>query len=114
MYVFFVHSLKKYLEFVKLAQTLATRGQKLLQNVKTRWINMLNLLKCVMSKYKSLIVKIHLDSYKTKATQNNLVLFNDLEFNLGLPCLLPMLEAMHILIKIAQCWMCSLLSLWML
>ncbi len=31
-------------------------------------------------------MKIHLDSYKTKATQNNLVLFGDLEFNLGLPC----------------------------
>jgi hypothetical protein len=56
-----------------------------------------------MSKYKSLIVKIHLDSYKTKAAQDNLVLFGDLEFNLGLPFLLPMLEVMHILIKFAQC-----------
>jgi len=63
---------------------------------------MLNPLKGIMSKSKSLIVKIHLDSYKTKATQNNLVLFGDLEFNLGLPCLLPMLEAMHIFIKFAQ------------
>jgi hypothetical protein len=55
-----------------------------------RWINMLNLLKHVMSKYKSLIMKMHLDSSKTKAAQNNLVLLGDLELILGLPCSLLM------------------------
>ncbi len=51
-----------------------------------------------MSKCKSLIVKMHLDSSKTKATQDNLVLLGDLEFILGLPRLLPMLVVVHILI----------------
>ncbi len=102
LYTFFVHSPKKFLEFVKLVETLATKGQKLLRNVKMRWISMLNPLKCIMSKYKSLIMKMHLDSSKTKAAQNNLVLFGDLELILPLPCLLPMLEVMHIFINFAQ------------
>ncbi len=55
-----------------------------------------------MSKYKSLIVKMHLDSSKTKVAQNNLVLIGDLKLILDLPCLLPMLEVVHILIKFAQ------------
>jgi hypothetical protein len=63
---------------------------------------MLSPLKCVMSKYKSLIMKMHLDSSKTKVVQNNLVLLGDLELILGLPCLLLMLEVMHTFIKFAQ------------
>jgi hypothetical protein len=45
---------------------------------------------------------MHLDSSKTKATQDNLVLLGDLELILGLPCLLFMLEVMHIFIKFSQ------------
>jgi hypothetical protein len=104
LYAFFIHSPKKYLEFVKLVKTLAIKGQKLLWNVKMRWINMLSLLKHVMFKYKSLIMKMHLDSSKTKAAQNNLVLLGDPELILGLPCSLFMLEVMQIFIKFAQHW----------
>ncbi len=46
---------------------------------------------------------MHIDSSKTKVAQDNLVLFGDLELILGLPCLLPMLEVVHILTKFAQC-----------
>ncbi len=35
---FFVHYLKKFLEFIELAKTLKSKGFKLLRNVKTRWI----------------------------------------------------------------------------
>jgi len=48
-----------------------------------------------------LIVKMHLDLMKSKVIQNNLVLFGDLELILGLPCLLPILEVVHTLIKFA-------------
>lgn len=61
---FFVHNPKNNLDFSKLAKAFATKGQKLFKNVKKHWINMLNPLKHIMSKYKSLIVKIHLDSTK--------------------------------------------------
>jgi hypothetical protein len=68
LYAFFVHSLKKYLKFVKLVETLAIKGQKLLKNVNMHYINRLSLFKRIMSKYKSLIMKMHLHSSKTKAT----------------------------------------------
>ncbi len=44
MYAFFFHSLKKYLEFQKLCEVLMEKGNKLFQNVKTRWISMLSLM----------------------------------------------------------------------
>jgi hypothetical protein len=61
---FFVHNPKNNLDFSKLAKTFAIKGQKLFKNVKKHWINMLNPLKHIMSKYKSRIVKMHLDSTK--------------------------------------------------
>jgi hypothetical protein len=44
---------------------------------------------------------MHLDLVKNKIAQDNLVLFGDFEPILGLPCFLPMLEVVHILIKFA-------------
>jgi hypothetical protein len=48
-----------------------------------------------------LVVKMHMDLMKSKAIQNNLVLFGDFELILGLPYLLPILEVLHTLIKLA-------------
>jgi hypothetical protein len=48
MYAFFFHSPKKYLEFQKLCEMLMEKRNKLLQNVKTRWINMLYPMQQVM------------------------------------------------------------------
>jgi hypothetical protein len=96
-------------------------GLKILQNVKTWWISMLEPLKQVMTKYKTLIMKISQDNasiaqaeYKTlimEISQDNasiaqarfnLILFCDLPLLLGLSCLLPLLEAVNALIKFAQ------------
>jgi hypothetical protein len=63
---------------------------------------MLNPLKCVLRKYKSLVVKMHIDASKSKPTKKILDLLCDLELVLGLPCIFPMLEAVHTLIKYAQ------------
>ncbi len=62
LYAFFSHNSKKVLEFVNLAKTLETKGLKLLKNIKFHWISMLNPLKCVLGKYKSLVVKMHIDA----------------------------------------------------
>jgi hypothetical protein len=62
---------------------------------------MLNLFKWAMLKYKSFIVKMHFDSIKNKITQDNLLLFGDLEFIFGLPYFLPMLKVVHTLFKFA-------------
>jgi hypothetical protein len=57
---------------------------------------MLNLLKQLLGKYKSFVVKKHIDASKSKLAQENL--------DLGLPCILPMLEVVHTLIKYGQRW----------
>jgi hypothetical protein len=48
MYVFFFHSLKKFLEFQKLRDVLIEKGNKLFKNLKMKWISMLFPMKCVM------------------------------------------------------------------
>jgi hypothetical protein len=60
---------------------------------------MLSLLKWLLAKYKSLIVKMYMDAPKSKPTLDTLDLLCDLELILGLPCILPMLEVVHTLIK---------------
>jgi len=51
MYAFFFHSPKKYLELQKLCEVLMEKRNKLLQNVKTRWISMLYPMQQVMGQY---------------------------------------------------------------
>ncbi len=63
---------------------------------------MLSLLKCVLRKYKSLIVKMHIDAPKSKHAWENLDLLCDLELVFGLPCIFPMFKVVHTLIKYVQ------------
>ncbi len=68
---------------MNLAKTLETKGLKLLQNIKTCWISMLSTLKCVLGKYKSFVVKMHIGAPKSKPAQENLNILCDLELVLG-------------------------------
>jgi hypothetical protein len=68
---------------VNLAKTLETKGLKLLQNIKTCWISMLNPLKCVLGEYKSLVVKMQIDALENKPVRENLDLLCDLELVLS-------------------------------
>jgi hypothetical protein len=52
-YTYFSFSPKRHFEQCKLAQLLDTKGNKLLRNMKTRWIFMLFLGKRVLEEYKS-------------------------------------------------------------
>jgi type III secretory pathway component EscT len=63
---------------------------------------MFNLLKHVFGEYKSLIVKMHMDAPKNKFVTKNRDLFYDLELVFALPCIFPMLEMVHTLIKYIQ------------
>ncbi len=63
---------------------------------------MLEPLKWVMAKYKTLIVKMSKDNVLVAQARFNLNLFCDLHMLLGLFCLLPLLEAVNALIKFAQ------------
>jgi len=104
LYSFFAYNLKKFLEFIKLVETLKTKGLKLLRNVKIHWISMLSPLKRLLAHYKSLVVKMHFDCEKNKSVYGNFELFCDLDVILGLPYVMPILEVVHYVIKYAQCW----------
>jgi hypothetical protein len=54
------------LEFIKLVEIVETRGLRILRNVNTRWISMLELLKWVMVEYKTLIVNMSQDKVQSR------------------------------------------------
>jgi hypothetical protein len=64
LYLFFVHSPNKFLQFQKLAYLINTKGNNLLRNVKTQWISMLSPTKHVYVEYRPLIVKMHFENSK--------------------------------------------------
>ncbi len=58
---------------------------------------MLSLTKKVMAKYKTLLVKMALDSLANHQVMLNYEHFCDLHILLELVCILPLLESMHVL-----------------
>ncbi len=103
MYSFFAHNLKKFSKFTKFVEPLETKGLKLLRNVKTQWVSMLNPLKCVLAHPWFLVVKMHFNCEKNKSTLDNFELLCELDLILGLPCVMLILEVVHSLINCAQC-----------
>ncbi len=63
MYGHFSHSPKRHLEFQRLVQTLESKGNKILKNVKTRWMSMLDPWKRIMSKYHPMLAMMQLDCF---------------------------------------------------
>ncbi len=97
-FFFFTHNPKKFLKFTKLVKILETEGFLLFKNMKT-CISMLSPLKCVITKYKTLIKKMHFDHDKAQSIRENLELLFDLELIQGLPCSMPMLQVVYTFIK---------------
>jgi hypothetical protein len=79
-----------------------TKGNKILQNVKTRWINMFSLAKRTLSMYMPLVAKMVKDSPSLMATWVNFEFCCDVNLFVSLFSLMPMLEIIHALIKFAQ------------
>jgi hypothetical protein len=114
LYAYFSHSSKRLLEFQKLVEMVETEGLRILQNVSTRWIFLLEPLKRIMKEYKTLIVKmcknatvkepelIGKQAAGKESTSHNLDLLCDVGTLLGLPCLLPLWEFINSLMKFAQ------------
>jgi hypothetical protein len=59
LYANFFHSPKKTQEFVKMANIMEIGGQRIIKNIKIRWIFMLLLAKRVLSEYRALVLKMH-------------------------------------------------------
>jgi hypothetical protein len=90
------------LEFDKLAKIMETKGNKILRNIKIKWISMLNPVLHMLSKYRIFFLKMALDVATITSTKSNLCLLTNVEMLLGLNVVMPLLEAMHSLIKFAQ------------
>jgi hypothetical protein len=70
MYGYFNYSSKWHLEFQKFAQILDTKGKKIMKNVKTRWMSMLeNMLKWIMVKYHPLFTMMQVGSNSIQVTK---------------------------------------------
>jgi hypothetical protein len=105
LYNYFTMSSKKHLEFQKLADIVETEGRRLLKNVKTRWISLLEPLRRVLAEYKTLVVKMCEDSAvkepalipkqqaSRESAKRNLDLLCDISTLLTLPCLMPLLDS---------------------
>jgi hypothetical protein len=113
LYAYFSHSSKKSLEFQKLAEIVETEDLRILRNVSTRWISLLEPLRSILGEYKTLIVKMCEDvavsepeitgkqAADKETARHNLDLFCNVGTLLGLPCLLPLLESINSLMKFA-------------
>ncbi len=99
LYKYFSTSQECHLEFTKLAKIIKTKGLKVLQNVKTRWIGMLQPLKWVGKEYKTFIAKMATNSVNVESAKANFLNLCDIHMILGLPCILPMLVSMNGLMK---------------
>jgi hypothetical protein len=60
------------------------------------------LTKWIYVKYHPFIIKMHVESSKSDHALRNLHVMCDVELILGLPCILPLIECVHMIIKIAQ------------
>lgn len=63
----FSHFPKKHIEFFKLAALMQTKGNKIQRNIKTHWISMLSPAQRLINEYKTLIIKIAEDAYRSQA-----------------------------------------------
>ena len=105
LHKYFSKSPKRHLELQKLVELLESKGKKILQNVKTRWISMLSPLKRVLSEYRTLLVKMysdHLVKPTIPAAKVNYELMADIKCLLTLAAVLPLLEAVKALVVFAQ------------
>ena len=102
LHAYFSSSLKRYLELNKLAEVVERNGLKILSNVKTRWISLLEPMKRVLLEYKALIEKMKNDARKESKVAHNLSSFCDVHTLLAFPCKILLLESVDSLIKFAQ------------
>jgi hypothetical protein len=105
LHSYFSKSPKRHLELEKLSELMVSKGGKILNNVKTRWISMLSPLKRVLSEYRVLLVKMYGDMLAKpviKGAAANFHRLADVQTLLSLAALLPLLESIKNLVVFAQ------------
>jgi hypothetical protein len=100
LYSYFNKSPKRFLAYVKLSEELGTSGNKVLRDVKPRWLSLLDPMIRVLDEYKTLVA--NMAKCDTALGKKNLRLLRDLQTLLCLASLIPMFEAVNECIKFAQ------------
>ena len=101
LHKYFSKSPKHHLELQKLAELLESKGKKILQNIKTRWISIVSPLKCFLSEYRTLLVKMyfeHLVKPTIPVTKVNYELMVDIKCLLTLAAVLSFLKVVKALV----------------
>jgi hypothetical protein len=102
------------LEHVKLSKILQEKRLNIVCHVKIQWISMLAPTKCILIKYNNFVVKMSEDQLaKNVIAKLNYELLCNRDIILRLICLLPMLEVMQSLFKLASgknAFVCNLVN----
>jgi hypothetical protein len=103
LYDYFNHLPKRHLEFTKLVKFMEFKGNIIFLNIKSRWIFMINFVKCcICLNITFFFMKMALDAPTIPSTKSNLYLLTNVETLLGLNVVMYLLEAIHSLIKFTQ------------
>jgi hypothetical protein len=102
LYAYFNKNSLKHLEFNKLIKILKNQSNKLMKNVKIRWVSILELTKRKMNEYCILVVKMVLDCACNNFANVNFKFLCDIEVLDGSIVLLALLEEMNNLMKLSQ------------
>jgi hypothetical protein len=63
----------------QIGKNCGTKGNKILQNIKTKWISMIDLVKHVLFEYRTFLMKMALDAPTIASTKSNLCLLTNVK-----------------------------------
>lgn len=92
---------QRHLDFTKLVEDLKTQGLKILKNVTSKWILLLQPIQRVLKEYYFLMAKIK-KVFATFSAHNIFFLMSNIQMLFLFLCVLPLLESVENLIKFAQ------------
>lgn len=104
VYSYFSQSSKKAYELERLVALLDVKGLKILWIVKMWWLLMLSPAKKVLTESKPFIMKMWANRLACEIINVNIIVLFDVQVLLGFPCVMPLLELLNGIIKMAQTW----------
>lgn len=108
IYSYFYRSNRRHAKLQRLVDLMETKGNKMVRNVETRWISMRSPAARILSEYRTLLMKMGVDmtaapGHKPNATAtDNFDQHADIELLLSLALFIPLVNAVHSLIKLSQ------------
>jgi hypothetical protein len=72
-YSFFSHSLRRLEEFFRLTDVIETKGLRMLQNIETRWVSLIDPMSRLLPEYQTVFGKAHGDRTKAMVRSPSLI-----------------------------------------